>query len=313
MKWSVLVSAPYMLQVLEEYKPLFEENGIEVLAAPVRERLGADELVPLIRGVHGVICGDDQFTQEVLQAAPKLKVISKWGTGLDSIDLRAAERLGIRIYNTPGAFTDPVADTVMGYVLLFARQLLWLDRDVRSGFWHKRNGISLRECTLGIVGVGNVGKAVLHRATAFGMRTLGTDVDEVPTQLVEDTGLQLTTLDELLSESDFVSLNCDLNSASYHMIGERELKCMKDTAYLINTCRGPVVDESALVRALREQWIAGAALDVFEEEPLLTDSPLLAFDNCFLAPHNANSSPDAWRRVHESTIQNLIDGLRAGG
>ena len=313
MKWSVLVSAPYMLPVLDEYKPLFEGNGIEVLAAPVRERLDEKELVPLVHGVHGVICGDDQFTQAVLQAAPKLKVISKWGTGLDSIDLRAAEQLGIRVYNTPDAFTDPVADTVMGYVLLFARQLPWLDRDVRSGNWQKRDAISLRECVLGIVGVGNVGKAVLHRSIAFGMHVLATDIVDVPAQLVEATGLRVTTLEEVLSHSDFVSLNCDLNPTSHHLIGERELGLMKETAYLINTCRGPVVDESALVRALRENWITGAALDVFEQEPLPADSPLLNMDNCLLASHNANSSPSAWRRVHESTIHNLIDGLLAAG
>ena len=313
MKWSVLVSAPYMLPVLDEYKTLFEGNGIEVLAAPVRERLEEKELVPLVHGVHGVICGDDRFTQAVLQAAPKLKVISKWGTGLDSIDLRAAEQLGIRVYNTPDAFTDPVADTVMGYVLLFARQLPWLDRDVRSGIWQKRDAISLRECVLGIVGVGNVGKAVLHRSTAFGMPVLATDIVDVPAQLVEDTGLRVTTLEEVLSQSDFVSLNCDLNPTSYHLIGERELGLMKHTAYLINTCRGSVVNEAALVRALRENWITGAALDVFEEEPLPPASPLLTLDNCLLASHNANSSPSAWRRVHESTIHNLIDGLQSAG
>ena len=313
MRWSVLVSAPYMLPVLEEYRPLFEENGIDVLAAPVRERLGEDDLVPLVRGVDGVICGDDRFTQKVLLAAPKLKVISKWGTGVDSIDLQVAEQLGIRVYNTPDAFTDPVADTVMGYVLLFARQLPWLDRDIRSGQWQKRTAVSLRECVLGIGGVGNVGKAVLHRSIAFGMRALGTDVTEVPAHLVEATGLQVVPLGEVLAQADFVSLNCDLNPTSHHLIGERELRSMKKSAYLINTCRGQVVDESALVRALREGWITGAALDVFEEEPLPADSPLLTLENCLLASHNANSSPSAWRKVHESTIHNLIDGLRAAG
>ena len=313
MRWSVLVSAPYLLPVLDEYRPLFEENDVEVLTVPVRERLGEEELIPLVSRVDGVICGDDRFTQRVLKAAPTLKIISKWGTGVDSIDLQAAEQMGIRVYNTPDAFTDPVADTVMGYILLFARQLPWLDRDIRAGQWQKRVAVSLRECVLGIVGVGAVGKAVLHRAIAFGMRALGNDIVEIPAKLVEATGLQVAPLDEVLARADFVSLNCDLNPTSYHLIGERELRLMKKTAYLINTCRGPVVDETALVRALREGWIAGAALDVFEEEPLPADSPLLALDNCLLASHNANSSPTAWRRVHENTIHNLIEGLRAAG
>jgi len=310
MRWKVLVSAPYMLPVLDEYRGTLKEHGIEVIAAPVRERLSEEELLPLVADVDGVICGDDRFTPRVLRSALKLKVISKWGTGIDSIDSTAAEQMGIRVYNTPGAFTDAVADTVMGYVLTFARQLVWLDRDMRAGRWQKRAGVSLRECVLGVVGVGNVGKAVIGRAVAFGMSLLGNDVADVPDQFVQDTGLEMVSLDALLARADFVSLNCTLNPTSNRLIGRRQLELMKDTAFLINTCRGPVVDEPSLAQALREGWIAGAALDVFEEEPLPSDSPLRNLENCLLAPHNANSSPIAWRRVHENTIRNLIEGLR---
>lgn len=311
MKWRILITAPYMLPVLDEYRAVFKENGIEVVVAPVQERLSEAELLPLVQDVDGVICGDDQFTERVFQAAARLKVISKWGTGIGSIDLQAAERLGIRVYNTPGAFTDPVADTVMGYILTFARQLPWMDREIHAGRWQKRLCMSLRECVLGVVGVGNIGKAVVRRAVAFRMRVLGNDIVEIPVSFVAATGLEVVSLDKLLARADFVSLNCDLNSTSYHLISWRELALMKSTAYLINTSRGSVVDEQALVQALRERRIAGAALDVFEEEPLPPDSPLRTLDNCLLAPHNANSSPSAWRRVHENTIRNLLDGLRA--
>lgn len=311
MKWRVLISAPYMLPVLDEYRPIFAENDVEVIVAPVRERLSEAELLPLIGDVDGAICGDDRFTERVLRAAPRLKVISKWGTGIDSIDLQAAERLGICVCNTPGAFTDPVADTVMGYILTFARQLHWMDQDIRAGRWQKRLCVSLQERVLGVVGVGDIGKAVARRAVAFGMHVLGNDIVEIPASFIAATGLEVVSLDELLVRTDFVSLNCTLNPTSYHLIGQRELALMKPTAYLINTSRGPVVDEQALVQALQERQIAGAALDVFEEEPLPPDSPLRALDNCLLAPHNANSSPQAWRRVHENTIHNLLEGLRA--
>ena len=311
-KWNVLVSAPYMLPVLDEYRGTLEEHGARVVIADVNERLSEDELLPLVPDVHGVICGDDQFTERVLRAAPKLKVISKWGTGIDSIDLDAAKTMGIRVCNTPGAFTDPVADTVMGYTLSFARRISWLDSSIRAGRWEKQPGVALRECVLGIVGLGNIGKAVAQRAAAFGMGLVGTDILDVPGPFLEVTGLQVLPLDELLSDSDFVSLNCTLNSTSYHLIGDRELGLMKNTAYLINTCRGPVVDETALVRALQERRIAGAALDVYEDEPLLPDSPLRTLDNCLLAPHNANSSPSAWKRVHENTIRNLLQVLQSG-
>ena len=310
MRWRVLVSAPYMLPVLSEYHSIFEENDVEVIAASVRERLSEAELLPLVGDVDGAICGDDRFTERVLRAAPRLRVISKWGTGIDSIDLQAAGRLGIRVCNTPGAFTDPVADTVMGYILAFARQLHWMDQDIRAGRWQKPLCVSLQERVLGVVGVGNIGVAVARRAVAFGMHVLGNDIVEIPASFLADTGLKVVSLDQLLAETDFVSLNCDLNPTSYHLIGQRELALMKPTAYLINTSRGPVVDEQALVHALQERQIAGAALDVFEEEPLPPDSPLRALDNCLLAPHNANSSPQAWRRVHESTIHNLLKGLR---
>lgn len=312
MTWRVLVSAPYMQRALDEYRPQFDKRDIELIVPPVRERLSEAELLEWIDNVDGVIAGDDQFTEQVLQEAPRLKVISKWGTGIDSIDCEAAERLGIRVCNTPGAFTDPVADTVMGYVLTFGRQLSWMDRDMREGRWEKRQSVSLRECTLGVIGVGDIGKAVIRRAVAFGMAVLGNDIVDLPTLFVTETGLEVLSKDELLCRADFVSLNCTLNPTSYHLIGERELGLMKPTTYLINTSRGPVIDEPALVNALQQDQIAGAALDVFEEEPLPADSPLRKFDNVLLAPHNANSSPAAWQRVHENTIRNLLEGLQTG-
>ena len=310
MRWRVLVSAPYILPVLSEYRSIFEENDVEVIPASVRERLSEAELLPLVGDVDGAICGGDRFTERVLRAAPRLRVISKWGTGIDSIDLQAAVRLGIRVCNTPGAFTDPVADTVMGYILAFARPLHRMDQDIRGGRWEKPVCVSLQERVLGAVGVGNIGKAVARRAVAFGMEVRGNDIVEISDSFLADTGLKVVSLDKLLAETDFVSLNCDLNPTSYHLIGQRELALMKPAAYLINTARGPVVDEQALVRALQDHRIAGAALDVFEEEPLPPSSPLRALDNCLLAPHNANSSPKAWRRVHENTIHNLLEGLR---
>ncbi len=311
MTWRVLISAPYMQPVVDEFRATFAENDIEVTVPTVRERLSEEELLGLMGGIDGVICGDDRFTEKVLKAAsPQLKVIAKWGTGIDSIDADAAARLGILVCNTPDAFTHAVADTVMGYLLAFARGIPWADRDIRAGRWEKRPGISLRECTLGVIGVGNIGRAVVRRADAFGMGVLGNDIATVPPEFVAETGLELTTKDDLLRRADFVSLNCDLNPTSEHLIGPWELRLMKPTARLVNTARGPLVDEPALAAALTAGSIAGAALDVFEAEPLPQDSPLRKLDNVLFAPHNANSSPAAWQRVHENTIRNLIAGLK---
>ena len=218
MNWRVLVSAPYILPVLEEFRPRLESEGIEIVTLPVRERLSERELLPIIGTLDGAICGDDQFTERVLRQARRLKVISKWGTGIDSIDTAAAAKLGIRVCNTPNAFTDPVADTAIGYLLCFARRLPWMDQDIRRGLWIKPDAISLRECTLGVIGVGNIGKAVTRRARAFGMTVLGNDPIPVPTSFIDETGIEMVARRRLLEESDFVSLHCDLNPTSFHLI-----------------------------------------------------------------------------------------------
>lgn len=307
---AVLLSAPYIIPFLERFRPIFEHYHIDLIVADVHERMEEDELLPYAGKVDGAMCGDDRYSARVLECfAPRLKVISKWGTGIDSIDQQAAARLGIQVRNTPNAFTLPVADTVMGYLLAFARRQPWMDRQVKAGVWDKIPGRSLSDCTLGVIGVGNIGKAVLRRARAFGMKLLGNDIVSIAPDFLVENGVEMTTLEDLMGRSDFISVNCDLNPTSRHLINARSLGWCQPQAVLINTARGPLVDEPALVDALRTGQIAGAAMDVFEQEPLPADSPLLGMDNVMLAPHNANSSPAAWERVHFNTFRNLIDGL----
>jgi D-3-phosphoglycerate dehydrogenase len=308
---TVLITAPYMLPHLDRFRPTLEGYALELITPPVEERMEAADLLEYAGQFDGAICGDDRYTAEVLEAcSPRLKVISKWGTGIDSIDKDACERLGIKLYNTPNAFSEPVADSILGYILAFARRGPWLDRAMKAGEWEKLPGRALNECTLGVIGVGNCGKAVLRRAAVFGMTLLGNDIVTIDPAFTAKHGVVMTMLDDLLARSDFVSLNCDLNPTSRHIINETSLAKMMPSAVLINAARGPLVDEPALVEALQTGRIAGAALDVFEEEPLPLDSPLLRMDNVLLAPHNANSSPAAWERVHENTIRNLVEGLR---
>jgi D-3-phosphoglycerate dehydrogenase len=309
LKFKVLVSAPYMQPVIDRFRPFFDEHGIELVVPPVAERLSESELLKWITDIDGVIAGDDRFTERVLKEASRLKVISKWGTGIDSFDLDACRRLGIEVRNTPNAFSEPVADSVMGYILCFARHLTWMDHDMKQGGWQKIPGRALWECTLGVIGVGNVGKAVIRRAIAFGMRVLGNDLLEMPEDFIRETGIQMVEKDDLLAQSDFVSLNCDLNPTSFHLISVGELSIMKRSAYIINLARGPIIDEPALIRALQNKQISGAALDVFEIEPLPKESPLRRMNNVFLSPHNSNSSPKTWERVHQSTVKNLIEVL----
>ncbi len=307
---TILYSAPYMIPLLPRFRPLLEGLGLQIIVPEVHERLDENQLLAYAGTFDGTICGDDHYTARVLQACyPRLKVISKWGTGIDSIDRTVAEGLGIQVRNTLNAFTLPVADTVLGYILTFARHFPWMDRAVKSGEWEKIPGRSLSECTLGVVGVGKIGKAVIRRAHAFGMQLLGTDIIPIDPVFLSKNGVVMTTLEDLLARSDFVSLNCDLNPSSFHLVNKDTLSHIKPSAILINTSRGPVIDEPALISALQSGKLAGAALDVFEVEPLSAVSPLTKMDNVMLASHNANSSPKAWERVHQNTIDNLLDGL----
>ncbi len=307
---AILFSAPYMLPYLDRFRPVLERHGLTLITPVVQERLGEQEILHYAGQFDGTICGDDQYTARVLEACqPRLKVISKWGTGIDSIDSTAASRLGVQVFRTPNAFTLPVTDSVFGYMLAFARRQPWMDRGLRGGRWEKLPGRALHECTLGIIGVGTIGKVVARRARAFGMTVLGNDIVEIDPVFLAETGIEMTTLASLLARADFVSVNCDLNPTSQHLINSQTLAQMRPQAVLINTARGPIVDEPALVAALQAGTIAGAALDVFEVEPLPADSPLLGMDQVMLAAHNANSSPAAWERVHWNTIRNLLLGL----
>ena len=307
---TVLFTAPYMIPFVDRFKPVFDKYGIELIVPDVRERMEEAELLRYAGQFDGAICGDDRYTERVIQAcSPRLKIISKWGTGIDSIDAEACSRYSIKIGRTLNAFTTPVADTVLGYMLAFARRQPWMDREMKSGRWEKISGKSLSECTLGVVGVGNIGKAVTRRARAFGMKVYGNDIIEIDHVFISETGIEMTTLQSLLSNSDFVSINCDLNPTSHHIMDAKTFALMKPTAVVINTARGPLIDEKSLIEALQAKRLAGAALDVFEHEPLPLESPLMEMDNVMLAPHNSNSSPTAWERVHWNTIKNLLDGL----
>ena len=307
---TVLMTAPYMIPFLDRFQPVLAHYGVDLIVPQVEERMEEADLMKYAGQFDGAICGDDRYTRKVQEASlPRLKVISKWGTGIDSLDQVAARELGIQIKNTLNAFTLPVSDTVMGYMLAFARRLSWMNDAMKGGEWQKIPGKSLSECTVGVIGVGNIGKAVLRRASAFGMRLLGNDIQPIAPEFLAEFRIQMLPLAEMLPQCDFVSVNCDLNPSSQHIINKETLAMMKKDAVVINTARGPLVKEVDLIDALQRKIIAGAALDVFEIEPLPNDSPLMKMDQVMIAPHNSNSSPAAWERVHWNTIRNLLQGL----
>jgi len=255
----------------------------------------------------------DKIDKVLLDEAPRLRIIAQYAVGYDNIDVEECTRRGIYVTNTPGVLTEAVADLTWALILAVARRIVEADRFVRSGSWEKTQtgwhptmmlGLDVHGKVLGIIGLGRIGSAVARRAKCFNMKILYFDVER-KIGLEKELGAEYVDLDYLLSNSDFVSLHVPLNKISYHLIGERELKLMKPTVYLINTSKGAIVDEKALIKALRNKWIAGAALDVFEVEPTPRDNPLLKFPNV-VAPRIGSDSREARERIAMMVADNLI-------
>jgi D-3-phosphoglycerate dehydrogenase / 2-oxoglutarate reductase len=307
---AVLVTCPPMQRTASEWMPRFDALGIEVRLPELVQQLSTAELLRQLPQVDGMIAGDDQLTAEVLDGAgSRLRVISKWGIGLDAIDLVAAERLGIRVTNTPDTFGEEVADVAIGYLILLARQLHRIDRSVREGEWAKPQGVSLAGRTLGIVGLGSIGRAVARRGIAMGMRVIGHEILPSSAEHAAALGVGVVDLETVIGESDVISLHCPLTEQNRHMIDATRLGQMRAGAFLLNTARGPLIDEAALVEALRSGHLGGAALDVFEEEPLSASSPLIGLEGVILGSHNASNTREAVSRVNELAIENVLKGM----
>jgi glyoxylate reductase len=256
----------------------------------------------------------DKIDVELLNRASKLKVISNCAVGFDNIDIQEATKRGIVVSNTPGVLTDTTADFAFALLMAAARRLVEGDKIVRTGEWKTWGpmillGQDLHGATLGIVGLGRIGSAVAKRANGFGMKILYTDVTRNK-QAEEQLGIRYVDLDTLLAESDFITLHVNLTTKTHHLIGRAQLAKMKSTAVLVNTSRGPIVDNMALYDALRNGKVAYAALDVTEPEPIPVDHPLLTLDNVIVTPHIASASVATRTKMALMAVDNLLAGLR---
>jgi len=305
----ILITCPQMQQYAADYSATLAAHGLQADLPLVVQQLNEAELLEIIDQYEGVIAGDDEFTERVIGHASRLRVISKWGVGIDNIDLDAARARGVRVTNTPGTFADEVADVAVGYLVLLARQLHRIDAGVRSGQWPKIEGTSLAGKALTIVGLGSIGTALARRAQAMGMDVTGFEISGERRDAAHAIGIELRDLDAALRSADFVSLNCPLTSENRHMLGDARFNAMRRGVFLVNTARGPLIDETALVRALESGQLAGAALDVFQDEPLPMSSPLRRFENVIFGAHNSSNTAEAARRVNDLAVQNLLDAL----
>ena len=297
------------------------ENGIELLREHFQVEVWEDEheipkevLLEKVREVDALVTMlSERIDKEIFDAAPKLRIVANYAVGYDNIDVEEATRRGIYVTNTPDVLTDATADFAWTLLLATARRLIEADNFTRSGEW-KRKGIAWHPLmflgydvygkTIGIVGFGRIGQAVAKRARGFGMRILYNSRTRKP-EVEKELGAEFKPLDELLKESDFVVLAVPLTKETYHMINEDRLKLMKSTAILVNIARGKVVDTEALVKALKEGWIAGAGLDVYEEEPYYNEE-LFSLDNVVLAPHIGSATFGAREGMAELVARNLI-------
>jgi D-3-phosphoglycerate dehydrogenase len=290
---------------IEEEKEEFSQIGAELILAQVQEER---ELIRVCKDADGLLNQYALLSRKVLQNLPKCKVVSRYGVGVDSVDLKAATDLGIIVANVPDYCMDEVADHTLTMILALIRKTAFFDRKVKSGEWDFHLGIPIhrtRGRTLGLIGCGKIGLEVAKRISGFGVRVIAFDpyLKDVP------EGIELKDFDSVLKESDFISIHCPLNDSTRHLIGDREFKKMGKRPLLINTSRGPIIDEKALIQALEKGLVSGAGLDVLEKEPPDSRNPLLKMENVILSPHVGFYSEESISELKRRTAKNVSDVL----
>jgi len=293
----------------------FHEDTLKILKKNARvktkpewygKRLSSEELAEAIKGVDAALIGADECTAKVFNVADKLKVLATVGHGYNNIDLEAATRKGVVVTNAP-VMHDAVADFTLGLIICIMRKIVQADKCVKSGRWREGLSMSTDLCgkTLGIIGLGKIGSEVAKRAKCFKMHLQYYDVIRQESR-EKELGIKYVSLEELLKTSDVITIHTPLTPNTRGMIGEKEFSLMKSGAYLINTSRGEVVDEEALLKALKSGKLGGAALDVMAKEPPDPDNPLLTLDNIIITPHIATATPEARRKAELTAIEDVF-------
>jgi len=288
------------------HRERIEKLGYEVLAPDLvgRQQFTAAELLEYSSRLVGIIAGDDELSSAFFDGCPELKTVIRWGIGMDSVDHDAARRNGVSVRNTPGVFGQEVADAAFGYILNLARGFITVDASIRRGEWPKYEGMTLAGTRLGIVGFGAIGREIAKRGGGFDM-----DVVAFDPYAEAAADVPLVGLDDLLSTSRFIVLACPLTPETFHLINAGRLALVRPDAYLVNVARGPVVLEADLINALKARRLAGAALDVFELEPLPPDSELRALPNVVLGAHNGSNTREGVVRASQTAVDLLVEEL----
>ena len=306
---DVLVTCPPMLGQIDRFHDAAARLGLTLHPAQVTQVLSEEELKALLPGYDGWIIGDDPATRAVFEAgrAGRLRAAVKWGIGVDNVDFAACEALGIPIINTPQMFGAEVADVATAFVIGLARELFLIDRGVRAGGWPKPAGISLAGRTVGVIGLGDIGRNVVTRMQALGLRVIGYDPGVSGDVGVPD--LERAAWPARVGDCDVLVFTCALNAQNHHMLNAEVLARCRPGVRVVNVARGPLIDETALVAALRSGQVHSAALDVFEVEPLPATSPLRGMERCIFGSHNGSNTVDGVIRASHAALERLAGFL----
>lgn len=304
---KILITPRSFALISKSPMEMLEEKGYEIIKNETGKPLNNKEMSVLIEDVDGIIIGIDDLNTGIIKQASNLKVISKYGVGVDNIDIEAATTQGIVVTNTPKANIDAVADLTFALMLALARRIPEANRETKAGNWKKFIGTSVWRKKLGVIGLGKIGRQVVKRARGFEMEILCYDIiqDE---EFARQFGVRYVDLETLLKESDYITIHTPLNNATKGMIGYKELEMINENAFLINTSRGGIIDEKALYDALKNNKIKGAALDAYEKEPP-EKSPLVELKNIIMTSHNGAYTKEAINNMGIQAAQNLIDVL----
>jgi len=304
MSFQILVTPRSFAQWDEYPLVILERAGFTVKRNPLQRPLTEAEMVDSVRNIDGLIIGIDPVSEAVIESAGRLRVISKYGVGIDNIDILAATKRGIVVTFTPGTNTEAVADLTFGLMIAASRRIVAADRAVKEGRWERFMGVDLWGRSLGIIGAGQIGKAVARRAQGFNMRLLAFDT-QPDLQWSASIGVEYVALEQLMARSDFVTLHLPLTSVTSGLIDKRLIGLMKKTSVLVNTSRGGIIDEAALTEALNEGKIFAAAMDVFSEEPV-RNQQLLAARSLTVTPHIGAYSRGALNAMGLKAVENLV-------
>jgi D-3-phosphoglycerate dehydrogenase len=302
---KVLITPATLAGINGTYLKVLREADFEIAVSPIIRQLVEDEILEMLKGVNGVLAGSEPYTRRVLQAHPQLKVIARAGVGYDAVDTAAATEFGKAVTIAPGTNQDAVAEHTFSLILAIAKNLISQHLGTKAGLWPRKANLPLRGCTLGIAGLGRIGKAVALRGECFGMKLLA--YEPFPDQaFVAAHKITLVPMEKLFAASDYLTLHVPLTPESKYVVNKKTLALMKPTAFLVNTARGGLVCEADLIEALKGKQIAGAALDVFEDEPPPA-SPLFEMDNVVVTPHAAGVDSQSRDDMAESAARAIVD------